>query len=121
MSNSQISQLIANSFLEAEAEVVEQVLRSYLGQKPTKVDEFLIQKIHPFQDTPDYALHFDEFLLGYVKFSMYSEEMAVTFTPATLDDNVKEVQRKVSEGLISEKESEEKIDQLIDKWFHDGQ
>jgi len=115
--NEQLVSMLTDQYLQADCDVVEQVLTMHLGKAPGKVDEFLIEKIHPFKHSPDYALHFDGFLLGYVKFGIDEINTFVEFQPAVLDDQINSVRKQVNEGLISEKESEKRVNRLVDHWF----
>lgn len=114
--NEQLTSMLTEQYLKAERDVVDQVLTMHLGKAPGKVEEFLIDKIHPFKHSPDYAFHFDGFLLGYVKFGMSAFDTFVAFEPAILDDQIISVRENVNQGLVSELESERRIDRLIDHW-----
>lgn len=76
---------ITCKFMEAEMAVVTEVITRFTGKVPGKVEEFLITKIHPHVGGNNYALHFDDCLLGYVKFNTDIDNLSVTFTPVTSD------------------------------------
>lgn len=112
----QLKNMLTDQFLQAERDIVDQVLTMHLGKAPGKVEEFLIEKIHPFKNDPQYALHFDGYLLGYVKFGLNAFDTFVLFDPAVLDDQIKSVKSQVNQGLVSEAESAHRIDRIIDHW-----
>ena len=112
----QLTNMLTDQFLQAERDIVDQVLTMHLGKAPGKVEEFLVEKIHPFKHDPQYALHFDGYLLGYVKFGIKAFDTFVSFEPAILDDQIKYIKSLVNQGLVSETESERRIDRIIDHW-----
>lgn len=112
----QLTNMLTDQFLQAERDIVDQVLTMHLGKAPGKVEEFLVEKIHPFKHDPRYALHFDGCLLGYVKFGIKAFDAFVSFEPAILDDQIKYIKSLVNQGLVSEAESERRIYRMIDHW-----
>ena len=114
--NNQSTQTLSEQYLQAEHDVLSQVLTAYLGKKPGKVEEFLIEKIQPFKHNFDYALHFDGFLLGYIKFGMDVVGPFVTFEPEIIDERITSVRENVNQGLVSNVESYRRIKSSIDHW-----